>query len=374
MKIRVLHVIESLTSGGVEQRRLLLARCLDPAKFEQKVVCTFERGPLGDEIRSSGVSVFPIGKFTSLASYRQYQRLLRIIAEYRPHIIHGAVFEGVTLAMICGMLARVPVIIAEETSEPSRRTWRGNLLFRNLTKAADFVVGISPNVTRYLRNNKVAPHKICLINNGVREPRFISAELSTEIRARHHVAPTDFLLGTVGRLQDVVKRFSDVIRAVASLNETKIKILIVGEGNDRAMLEALAVECGIKDRVIFAGYQFDTAPYYACMDAFVLASSTEGFGLAIVEAMMFKLPVIATAVGGIPDIVVENETGLLVPAKSPELLAGKIRFLYENRQKGILLGENGYRRAKEHYTESVYSANVANLYQKAIQQKKVNLS
>src|SRR5882724_8557131 len=104
MKIRVLHVVETIKSGGVENRRYTLARLLDKEVFEQKIVCTQTIGPLAAKIAAAGTEVLPIGEFKSLLHISRYAALLRIIKKYKPHIIHGAVFEGVTLAAIAGFI------------------------------------------------------------------------------------------------------------------------------------------------------------------------------------------------------------------------------------------------------------------------------
>src|SRR5690606_31163205 len=108
-----------------------------------------------------------------------------------------------------------------------------------------------------------------------------------------------------------VKLFSVMLKAIAQLRDRfhNIKLLLVGDGPDKAKLERMATELGIADRVIFAGYQANPAPFYQMMHVFCLLSATEGFGIAAVEAMHFGLPVIGSAVGGIRDVVVNNVTG-----------------------------------------------------------------
>jgi hypothetical protein len=171
MKIRVLHVVETIKSGGVENRRYTLARMLDKQLFQQKIACTQTIGPLAENIANEGVEVIPIGKFTTPLQTKGYKKLLAIIKSYKPHIIHGAVFEGVTLAAIAGTIAKVPVIIIEETSDPLNRTWKGNLLLRFFASLANAVVGVSPSVGQYLLNvAKVPARKVKVINNGITFP------------------------------------------------------------------------------------------------------------------------------------------------------------------------------------------------------------
>lgn len=369
--IRVLHIIESITSGGVEKRRLLMAKYLSPLKFEQKIVCTTTRGPMVEAITQSGVTVIPLGSFSSILSLYHYRQIARIIREYKPHIIHGAVFEGVTMAAVTGFFCRVPIVVLEETSDPKNRRWTGNLLLRMLALCADFVVAISPSVKDYLISNGIRRSKIRLVPNGVDLPRQVENHEIATLRAQFGLNETDFVIGTVGRLRDFHKRFSDLIKAVALVREKMpIHLLIVGDGNDRKMLEELAGELGVRSHVTFAGYQYDTAVFYRCMDVFSLASHMEGFGLVVIEAMLSQVPVVVTNVGGMKDIVDDGVTGLLVKPFSPEHFAEKWTELYNNKALRTELAQKANIRALRDFTSEAYIDNVVRLYGEA--EKKID--
>ena len=123
-KIRVLHCLETVDSGGVEQRRLILARQLDGTHYEQALVCTDAEGALPARFAEAGCPLHTVGEFRGVLDREPYRRTLEVVRTFRPHIIHGAVFEGVSLATIIGRLAGVPVIVGEETSDPVNRRWR----------------------------------------------------------------------------------------------------------------------------------------------------------------------------------------------------------------------------------------------------------
>ena len=146
-KIKILHIQETMASGGVERLRLSLARFLDKEKFDQKFVCTNASGNISDEIRAEGFEVIPIGRFKSPFDWKQHKKIQKIIEEYQPDIIHGAVFEGVTMAAINGWLKKVPIIIIEETSDPQNRSWKGNFLMKLFSFVSDKVIGVSEGVT-----------------------------------------------------------------------------------------------------------------------------------------------------------------------------------------------------------------------------------
>jgi glycosyltransferase involved in cell wall biosynthesis len=375
MKTRVLHIIETLGPGGVEQRRYLLSKYLNSDRFEQKIICTQTKGPLADAIRENGVEVYVVGKLKSILSIGNYKKVLSIIRQFKPHIIHGAVFEGITMASICGVLGRVPIVVLEETSDPQNRSWRGNMLLKILAAPADFFVGVSPSAVEYLKNIGISPAKVRLINNGVEVPTFQDTNYVSALKKQLGIDSSDFVVGSVGRLRDYHKRFSDLIRAVALLrnNVPSIKLLIIGDGTDLETLKSLAVELDVSSRVIFAGFQYETAPYYLCMNVFALASHMEAFGLVLAEAMFFRLPVVASNVGGMRYIVVPEKTGFLVPRHQPESFAFAIKQLYDQPVLRKQMGEAGYERALQEYSAEAYVSRVSDLYEHAVQEKQLRI-
>jgi glycosyltransferase involved in cell wall biosynthesis len=367
MKLRIAHCLETVGSGGVEQRRLLLARGLDPKRYEQVLVCTQTVGALPEQIEAAGVPLHRIGRFRGILDPRPYRAALRVMREFRPHIVHGAVYEGVAVAAVCGTLARVPVIIGEETSEPYGRSWKAHLLFRGLLGLATHAVGVSPAVEDYLVHKLRLPRRrVSLITNGVAPPREIAAAETTELRATLGIRDGETVIGIVGRLFDWQKRHSDLLAAFRLLCDRRddLRLLIVGDGPDGELLQDRAAELGIAGRVIFAGYQADTRPYYTVMDVFALSSLHEAFGLVLVEAMYARLPVVATRAGGIPTIVVDNETGFLVSPSDPPALADRLLALIGDPALRRQFGEAGFARAHQRFSARRYVDDVDRLYQK----------
>jgi len=366
-KIKILHIQETMGSGGVERRRLSLAKHLDKDIFEQKFVCTFAKGNIPEEIRAEGFEVIAIGQLKSPFDYKQHQKVQKIIEDYQPDIIHGAVFEGVTMAAINGWIKKVPVIILEETSFPIYRTWKGNLLMKLFSKIATKVIGVSPATSEeYLKGKlKLSENKVVLINNGVALPREVSILELEKAKKDYGILENDFVIGSVGRMfQDSNKRFSDLIKAFAEFSKEKenVKLLLVGDGPEREGYENLAKELKISDKVNFAGYQSDVSLFYQMMDVFSLISTHESFGLVLAEAMLNKLPVVATRVGGMKYIVDDGKTGFLVDIGDVGLIIEKLESLYTNTSKTKLLGEEGYDKAIENFTEEKYVEKINNLY------------
>jgi len=374
--IRVLNIIDTMSSGGVERRRLSLAKLLDKTKFELKIICTNAVGDFPIEFKKHNVEIFAIGDLRSFLDFKQHKKVQKIIGEFKPHIIHGAVFEGVTMAAINGFYKRVPIIILEETSDPQNRRWKGNLLMKLLCLTAHKVIGVSPAATYYLENKINLPKdKVVLINNGVVIPNIDDSETIKRSKEKHHILDDEIVIGSVGRMNsDAHKRFSDLIEAfsIVAKKNTKAKLILVGDGPEKENYEKLAVTLGISDRVVFTGYQNQIGMYYSIFDIFCLVSAYEAFGLVLVEAMLHKLPVIATNVGGMQFIVDDHKTGYLVEKFDVDAISNKLTILCDDVGTRIQFGENGYRKAIQNYTEERYVKNVENLYIELIKKEKIS--
>lgn len=373
--IRVLHIMSTVTGGGVERRRLSLAKYLDHNKYQLKIIGTHKSGFIAEQIEENGVEIIEIGDFKNPFHWEKHKKVQKVIAEFKPHIIHGAVYEGVTMAAINGWLKRVPTIVLEETSDPQNRSSKANFLLRVFSWTADKFIAIAPNVADYLKYvAKVSPNKISTINNGVEIPREVSQVEITNLKLKLGISENDFIIGSVGRLFNDHKKFTDVVEAIALLSEYKnLKLLIVGSGPDEELIRNKATALAVSDRIIFTGYQFDTAPFYQIMDIFCIASQREGFGLVAAEAMLHNLPVIASKVGGLQNVVVDHETGIMVEPNAPEVLSTAIRKLYENTGLRKQYANNGYKRAIENYTEKRYVQDIENLYLELLKKKNINV-
>lgn len=369
-KIKVLYCMETIGWGGVEQRRLSLVRHLPQEYFEIKIICTKVVGGMKMVFAQNNVELIEVGEFKQPFEVAKHQKALKIIRKYQPHIIHGAVFEGNTMACIGGIRGRVPVTILEETSDPQNRSKKANWLLNIYTRFADKIIAISPSVASYLEETaKVKKRKIQLINNGVEIPRVVAEEEVLELKRRYNISAFDFVIGCVGRLQNEVKRFTDILEAIRLLNNPSIKFLLVGSGKDQQLINDAAVQAGLQNQLIEVGYQEDTSPYYNLMDIFCIASDNEGFGLVAAEAMFHQLPVVATAVGGLKDIVIEGETGFLVPSHRPDKIAKKLQVLIDDPEMRRSMGAKGLSRAQQEYSAEVYVGKVYQLYQELLMEK-----
>lgn len=371
--IRVLHCIETIATGGVEQIRLTLVRGLPKENFNHKIICTWKGGAVADSLEGEGIEIIPIGGFKHPLEWQKHKEVLRIIKEYKPHIIHGAIFEGMSMAAIGGFLGKVPIVILEETSFPSTRSKKAVLLQRLFVKSSNVIIGIAPTVVKYLKEVvKVPDSKLRLINNGVNIPREVSLKELEELKGKLGISKGDFVIGSSGRFYNEVKRFTDILEAIYLIGDQRIKLLLLGQGEDEKLIIQKAKGLRIENQIIMPGFRSDTAPYYQLMDVFCIVSSHEGFGLVAAEAMMHGLPVIATKVGGLQDIVINEKTGFLIPPFSPESIVKKIELLEQNIELRMKMGERGKERALRHFSADRYWKEVENLYLDLIDQRRIN--
>lgn len=372
--IRILHCIETIASGGVEQVRLTLVRGLPKERFEHKIICTWKGGPIAEALEAEGVELIPIGSFKHPLQLSKHRKVLEVIRKFNPHIIHGAIFEGMSMAAIGGKFGKVPISILEETSYPQNRSKKAIFLQKLFVRVSDKVIGIAPTVISYLSDQvKVPQSKLQLINNGVNSPREVSSLELKKLRLELGIQDGDLVVGSAGRFYNEVKRFTDILEAINLLQKSNIRLLLLGQGPDKDLILSKASELGIKDQLILTGFQSETAPYYRVMDLFCIASAHEGFGLVAAEAMLHELPVIATRVGGLRDVILNNETGFLIPPYSPQSIAEKIQVLIDQPELRKRMGENGKKRALQHYTGERYCRDIENLYLDLLESKGIEV-
>ena len=363
--MRILHILPWITSGGVEKRRLLLARHLDRKRYEQRIVCMEGRETLMEQIRASGVPITVLGGTWRLQDYRTQARLRSLIREWRPDVVHTAVFEAVYQGVLAAHFSKVPYTIMEEIAFPVTRRWRAHVLMRTMASLADRCVAVSPAVGAYLRETlRIPEKKIRVVPNGVQIPDPVSETELRDTRRRLGLEDEDLVIGSLGRMHDQVKRFSDLIDAFALLagDYPRTKLLLVGSGPDEDSLRERVRQEQLQSRIIFAGYRADPRACLESMDIFALVSESESFGLALVEAMFASLPVICTGVGGMRDVVAEDETGLFVSPGNVEDIARALRTLMADSELRDRMGRAGRQRAMTLFTAARYASDVSSLY------------
>jgi glycosyltransferase involved in cell wall biosynthesis len=210
-----------------------------------------------------------------------------------------------------------------------------------LLRFADRVVAVSDATRRLLERNGVPAEKIELIYNAIDPDDAGSQADAAEVRRRHGLAPDQKVIGVIGRFNPE-KGQGIFLKAMKKVVQhcPEVKALLIGDGPDQTELERYCREYGLRDRVVFTGYQENISDYYQILDLLVLPSLSEGLPNTVLEAMSFAVPVVATSVGGVPEVI-EKENGVLVPPNDPEALAKGMIELLQNESLRKTIGSKG---------------------------------
>lgn len=362
-KIKILHVIDSLGIGGMERVVIDVANGLDSARFEQVVCCISRRGETAEELRGE-VRCIDLGKGDQ-ADRLMPLKLARLIRRERPDIVHSQSWSGVDAALAILLTPGVKLVHSEHGR--NYHDLRGQTLLRRLARRgvyqrADTVFAISGEVREfYCRQTNFPIERMQVIPNGINVRRIDDAD-ARGVREELGIAPEDFVVGTVARL-DPNKDTMTLLKAFAAIPQsTKLKLLIVGDGEERSRLEEFVNSAKVNRSVIFAGLRRDTPRLLKAMNVFALSSLSEGMPLTVLEAMAARLPVVATAVGALPEMVEEGKTGFLVSAGDVEAMSAKLGRLAADRRLAKSFGEEARRKVERKFSLDQMLRRYAELY------------
>ncbi len=367
------------THGGAEEMALAIATRLDPARFES-VLCV-SRWPLPEPLRAgseyaleqlsaAGVRLLGLGRSGKLDVW-VWARFVRFLRRERIDVLHAHKFGSNVWAAALGGLAGVPVVLAHEHSwsyegQPLRRLLDRELIARR----ADRLIAVSrEDQRRMIEVERIPPERTLFLPNGVPTGAPSSGR---DVRAELGIPHDIPLIGTVGVLRSPKDQHL-LIRATALLLERwpRLQTLIVGDGPDRASLEALAVELGVERAVHFVGRRNDVPDILQALDIGVNSSSSEGSPLAVMEYMEAGLPVVATAVGGVPDLIEPGVHGLLVAPRDPAALAEALDELLGDPDRAREMGVRGSERRRAEFDIDVLVHRLESLYVELLRERGV---
>lgn len=359
----VCFVIDDLGSAGAQQQLLTLVRGLPRAQFAPSVIAlsTVKRG-LEPAFRDAGVPLTLL-EHSGRWSWRTLRLLTRAIGEQRPDVVHTWLFTADLYGRLAARLAGVPSVVSALRSTDDGKPWHHVAVDRALRHLTDAYTVNAEVVGRVLRERDHVPSaKIHTIYNGVDvEP--CRPEDADRVRQAAGCRDGDLLVGIVGRLSPVKGHavFLDAAAEVARRLD-HVRFAVVGDGPLRGELERLAAARGISERVAFFGDVRPIAPVHAALDLLVVASHFEGCSNVILEAMAAGKPVVATAVGGNPELVMPGDTGVLVPDGDPAAMARAIVETLRDRARAARRGAAGRRCFESRYTAERMIHESARLY------------
>jgi len=355
---------------GGQRQALLLSKALEQSGHSVQL-CVQPNSPLHKKAVEASVPVLPVRMRGEMDVFAVL-RLARLMKRRKCRLVHFHDAHSLALGSAAASLAKVPLrVISRRVDFPLR----GNYFSRKkYTKDIDVLIAVSQNVKEVLIEGGIDPGEIRVIPDGVDYSLFDEATSSDYLRQELSFEADDFLVGIVAHLADH-KGHKYLIKATQILKEKapKIKVIIVGSGPLRMELDKQVKEINVEDIVFFLGFREDIPQILASLDLFVLSSYLEGLGSSIMDAMACRLPVVATKVGGIPELVVHEETGLLVPPRRPTSLAKAILRIYENRDLGKQLGQRGYELVHRKFSAEAMADKIIDEYERIAKEKNITL-
>jgi len=322
---RVAYVIGGLGKGGAEYQLYELLRHLDRRRFAPGVFVLAPGGWWVEPIRALGVPVEEIPR-RGPADVRRLARLRASLRRFAPHLLHAILWSGNSYGRLAALGLGIPVVIAAERVVTPYRGWQV-MVERALDRVTDgYLVNCEAIAAWQVERKRLPREKIEVIPNGIDLGRLPPFSLDRRAaRSAAGLRRDRRLVAGVGRL-DAQKDFPTFLRAAAMIaaEVPDVDFLVVGEGGERAALEALARRLGLGARVVFTGLRHDVPRLLAAVDVFALTSLYEGFPNVLLEAMATGAVAVATDVGGCRELVTSGETGLLVPPRAPAAVAAAV--------------------------------------------------
>lgn len=357
MEIPVLHLVNRFWIGGAERQFVERLR-RHPAGFEAVVGCLELSGPLLEQVRALGHEpfLFPLPKSMLRANtIKQIARIAALIRERGVRIVYGTEFNTNLLALLAARLAGAKAVVSRVDLGHLRHgfgKWHREAE-KWSARHADLVVANADAVREVcIREERCKPERVIVVRNGLDLARF--DELAAQpLQAPLPIGPEDIPVAMIGNLWPV-KGHRTLVEAAALLCRRlpRVKFLCAGEGPERDYLEKRIAELGLHDRVYLLGHRLDVPAVLARARAACLCSSAEGLSNAVMEAMAARLPIVATAVGGNPELVRPGENGDLFEYGDAPSLADKLYELLSNGERAAEMGRKGRARVEAELTLS----------------------
>ncbi|MFL6028863.1 MAG: glycosyltransferase family 4 protein [Gaiellaceae bacterium] len=381
-RTRILRVIARLNMGGPTLHVAYLTAGLRERGYDTTLVAgSLARGEDSMAFVANArdveiVRIDELGREISpLRDILATLKLARLIRRERPDILHTHTAKAGTVGRVAALLAgrhRPPIVVHTFHGHVLRgyfgplRSWFFRMLERWLASRTTALIAVSPQVRDDLVALGIAPReRFAVVRLGIELGERVGPREDGRVESRRYlgIAPDQFAVGWIGRMT-AVKRTDDVLIAFKGLREDGVDAVLcmVGDGPDRPHLERRAHDLGIVRDTLFLGYQEEVAPFYAAFDALVLPSSNEGTPVSAIEALAAGRPVVATRVGGVPDVVVEGEDGFLVEPGATDDLAARLAQLARDPQLRERMGRAGRERVLPRYAVERLVDDVDRLY------------
>ncbi|MBX4199266.1 glycosyltransferase family 4 protein [Candidatus Parcubacteria bacterium] len=362
--MKILYGITKSNWGGAQKYVYDMALASQAAGHDVAVMCGGD-GPLVSKLAEAGVRTINIPGFSRdidmLDDAKRLWFIIKTVKAEKPDVFHINSSKMGGAGIFSGRLLGVPKIIFTAHGWPFRepRHWLQNLIIEELSwitvLASHLTICVSEKDYEDMARKPLTREKLVVIHNGIDVSH-------TNMRAGHKTGGDNVVVGTIAELHRN-KGLDIGLRAFArAFKFTDAKLEIVGGGDERESLQRLSVELGIDSQVNLIGFRDNATALLSNFDIFILPSRKEGLPYTILEAGIAGLPVISTSVGGIPEIIKNGETGLLVPPEDPKALADALKKLSDNSSERERLGNNLHNFVKKNFSKEKMVEETLSLY------------
>ena len=362
MKTRVMQVVLSLAPGGTERLVIELSKQLH-SEHGMSVCCLDEPGAWATELTAIGIPVMSLGREKGF-SPELGRRIATLAGQQGATVLHCHHYSPFIYGTVARLWQPLRVVFTEHgRAHDGPPSWKRKCANQFFGRVPSSIHAVSEDLKRHLVKEGFASNRIEVIYNGIDPGSRPAPEQRESARRALGFASDQPLIGAVGRLDPVkdLPTLLDAFTLVAATHRSA-RLALVGDGPERIRLEHLIEELGLGGRVVLAGYRRDVRALLPAFDVYVNSSIFEGVSLTILEAMAAALPVVATAVGGTPEVVGEGVTGRLVPARQPAALAAAISGILSDRALACSFGQHGRTRVEQQFSLSRMVQSYAAIY------------
>lgn len=366
--VRILYLIVTLPVGGAEEHLLSLVRNLDRNRFDPSVCCIGRSGPIGRELETGGTRVVELGKLEKGGFDGKIVPLLQeMLRNGRTSLLHSHLYHANMYGRLAAFREGVHAVCSIHNTYVHPKPHRRVINWWLARRTPVIIAGSEAIKNDILRYDGVPSGKVRVIPYGVDVEKFAIPLSRREARNKLGLPLDRFLAGTVGRLEEQ-KGQSYLVEAAARLRREgmPLSLLLIGSGREEERLRGLVAREGIEEDVLFLGTRRDLPDLFRAMDVFVLSSLWEGLPLALLSAMASGVPVVATRVGGIPEVVRDGVNGYLVPPADPSALAAALRRVWDDPGGGATCGEAAAETVRSGYSHRRNAERIMEIYDEVL--------
>lgn len=375
--MRVLYLSTSMGMGGADKQVLSAAQEMRSRGHEVLIVSLTPLGPMGVEARSMGIPTESLDMPRGVPDPRGLLRLVRLVRAWRPDVLHSHMVHANLMARVLRLFVPVPALVSTiHNIYEGGRLWMA--AYRWTNRLVDQMTIISQTAADRFVSDGIVPRELLrVVPNGVDADLFRNVPAGTRESLRRTMGlEREFVWLAVGRFE-IAKDYPNMLRGFARVREQhpQAVLLLVGRGSLQAETEALAQELGLGSAVRFLGVRRDVPEVMSAADGYVMSSAWEGMPMVLLEAAAVGLPVVATRVGGNPEVVHDEESGFLVPPCDPDALGlALLRLMELSEAERRSMGERGREHVRTNYGLSRVADRWEELYRDVLAQKGLALA